>query len=657
MKRCRVLNTVLNKFYENRDKFDPLKTGDMEVGNMFEMVIRKYFATSSNGQFFTPREIIGLMMNIMLNSTDISDDLFKDGAVVNVLDMACGTGGMLSIAQETLNKVNNKITVNLFGQEVDPKLYSVCLSDILLKGQDVDNIKCANTLYEDAFPKDEMDFILANPPFGTSWRPSGSKKDNKADNLKEQYLRIKEEESKGEKGKYEAGIASDGTDCQIMFIQHALYKLKESGKACIISNNKPLMAGEVGSGESDIRKWILDKDYIEAIIKLPGQMFYNTGINIYLNIFNKGKAVERKNKILLIDASDEDGKFEFHSIAKRSIGDKRNELTKKHIEKIIKLYTNFKASKFSKVISRDDFINMKFTTKQAMQCDFSINSERLESFKNGKLYNILSHGTKLTEEQINILLRQDEFNENEKSNIEKHNIGIDIFKKIYNALVKNKSDKVYIDIEDFIEFIKASLGYKQVEVQDGEKKDKKGNYKKKKIWVLSECGDITLNGIKSSFLKKSFNDLFKIIAFDLAQHNEEADIITDKDGNILFDDESKDTETIQVSSDLSLNITCKLEKSENEESENIKLTAKKKNLLYGSEWEKEVLESYLEKEVLPYAKNTHVIDKVMYGAKYDFDKQFYVYKPLVKSNELLKKYQEIEKSISSDLNELLEGIK
>ena len=196
MKKCRVLSTVINQFWNNRAMFDPKETDDTAMGNMFEMVIRKYFATSSNGQFFTPREIIALMMNIIINSPDIDENLFKDGSSINILDMACGTGGMLSVAESTLSTINRKITVNLFGQENDPKLHSVCLSDIIIKGQKEENIKCLNTLYEDGFPKEDMDFILTNPPFGTDWKPSGGKKDEKSDNLKMQYKKIEEEVAK-----------------------------------------------------------------------------------------------------------------------------------------------------------------------------------------------------------------------------------------------------------------------------------------------------------------------------------------------------------------------------------------------------------------------------------------------------------------------------
>lgn len=652
MKKCRVLSTVINQFWNNRAMFDPKETDDTAMGNMFEMVIRKYFATSSNGQFFTPREIIALMMNIIINSPDIDDNLFKDGATINILDMACGTGGMLSVAESTITQIDKraKITVNLFGQENDPKLHAVCLSDIIIKGQKEENIKCLNTLYEDGFPKEDMDFILANPPFGTDWKPSGGKKDEKSDNLKIQYKKIEEEVAKREKGKYEAGIPSDGTDCQIMFIQHALYKLKKTGKACIISNNKPLFAGDVGSGESNIRQWILDKDWLEAIIKLPGQMFYNTGINIYLNVFNKGKVEDRKNKILLIDASDDDGKMNFHRPARRSAGDKRNELTKEHVERIVKLYWDFDNTDYSKVISKEDFMLMKFTTKQAYQCDFAINVERLDNFRSGKFFHALTHGGKISEEQINLLVRtpEEELEDSEKILVVRHKVGLDIIERIYKTLSNFISENIVYSMDQFIEDLQAILGYKQIEISTGKLK-KNGQPATRKAWVLSGCDNMTIEDIKKSFCSKSFNEIFKMIAFDFGIHDDQAVIVEDANG-IVYDDDTKDTETIQVSSEMSRLVTEELEFGLSEEK---KTKEKEKNTIYGAAWEEKMVEKYLEKEVLPYAVNTHKVDKVMYGSGWSFNKQFYVYKPLPKSIDLLREYQKLEASISEDLKTIL----
>lgn len=644
MKKCRVLKTVVNKFWDNRDLFDPKQQSDTAIGNMFEMVIRKYFATSSNGQFFTPREIIALMMNIILNSPDIDENLLKDGATINVLDMACGTGGMLSVADSTIKAVNENVIVNLYGQESDPKIHAVCLSDILIKGQDVKNIKCANTLYEDSFPKEEMDFILANPPFGTDWKPSGSKKDEKAENLKVQFAKINDEVAKKEKGKYEAGLPSDGTDCQMMFIQHALYKLKKTGKACIISNNKPLFAGDVGSGESNIRKWILDNDYLEAIIKLPGQLFYNTGINIFLNVFTKQKVENRKKKILLINASDAEGEFNFHKTAKKSAGNKRNELVYEHIEKIVKLYAEFEKSPYSKIISTEDFMMMKFTTKQAYQCDFAITNDRLDKFRTGKLYHSLSHGGRLSEDQIDLLLRsgEEELDNAEKANINKHNIGISIFKRIETVLKSSTTDEIYYDMDEFIEFLKSVLGYIQIDVPTGKMK-KNGTPATRKTWVLSNCENMSIEEIKSGFFSKTFNDLFKLIAFDFGVHDSKAKIVEDAKG-IVFDDDTKDTEIIQVTYEESKAVSEYLEPD-------VELK-EDQNILYGEAWEQEIVNRYLKREVLPYAENTYKIDQVVYGAEWSFNKQFYVNKELPASKVLLNEYKMLENSISEDLKEI-----
>ena len=656
MKKCRVLSTVINQFWNNRALFDPRETDDTTMGNMFEMVIRKYFATSSNGQFFTPREIIALMMNILLNSPDVDDNKFAEGASLNILDMACGTGGMLSVAQNTIKQINPniKLTVNLFGQENDPKIHAVCVSDVLVKGQDAKNIKCANTLYEDSFPNEEMDFILANPPFGTDWKPSGSKKDEKSENLKHQYEQILKEYKKGEDGKYEAGIPSIGTDCQIMFIQHALKKLKKDGKACIISNNKPLFSGEVGTGESNIRKWILNKDYLEAIIKLPGQMFFNTGINIYINVFSKQKVQERKNKIILIDASDNDGSFNFHRTAKRSAGNKRNEITREHVQKIVELYYDFKPTEYSKIINKEDFILMQFTTKQAFQCDFTVNEERLDNLRCGKIYNYLSHGGRLTEEYVQLLLRteEEELIDDEREYIRKHNQGISCFEKIYKVLQNNISDNVFYNIEEFVQYLKEILGFKAVKIPSG-KINKSGKPTLKTVQVFSKCGELSFDAIKEGFWgNKSYSDFFTMLAFDFGVHDDAAEIIKDSSG-IVYDDDTKDVETIQLSYDISKRISEQLEENLTDDEKKRQYVA---NHLYGEKWEECIVEDYLEKEVLPYAINTHKIDKVQYGSDWSFNRQFNEYTPLEESGSLLAQYRALEESIKDDLEEIFKEI-
>lgn len=439
-----------------------------------------------------------------------------------------------------------------------------------------------------------------------------------------------------------------------MFIQHALYKLKKSGKACIISNNKPLFAGDVGSGESNIRKWILDNDWLEAIIKLPGQMFYNTGINIYLNVFNKGKVENRRDKILLIDASDNDGEMNFHRPAKRSAGDKRNELTRQHVERIVKLYCDFETTQYSKVIGVEDFMLMKFTTKQAYQCDFAINDERLENFRDGKLYHALTHGGKISEEQINLLIRtpENELEESEKVNVIRHKTGMNTFERIYSVLNNSISDDIVYSMDKFIEDLQSILGYKQIDMLTGKLK-KNGQPATKKTWVLSECDNLTGEEIKKSFCNKSFAEIFKMIAFDFGVHDEQAVIVEDANG-VVYDDDTKDTETIQVSSEMSKCVTDELE---TELSEEEKKKQKEHNTLYGAAWEEKMVERYLEKEVLPYAVNTHKVDKVVYGSGWSFNKQFYVYKPLPKSVDLLKEYQNLEASISEDLKIILGDVK
>lgn len=621
LKKKDILFNVIENFYNKKEVFDPKNVDDLRMGNMFEGIIRKYYANPTAGQYFTPREIIRLMVNLLIADFDANQDLLEPQTQVNILDMACGTGGMLSIAEDSLMQINEDLRISLFGQEFSEELHSVCVSDMLIKGHDANNIAYTNTLTTDKFPEKKMRFVIANPPFGTQWKPSAGKNKNEDEKkanalLANQLEAIQKEVEKREHGKYEAGIPSDGTDCQLLFMQHALYKLADDGKAAIITNGKPLFSGDITSGESAIRKWIIDKDYLEAIIGLPGNMFYNTSINIYIHILSKNKTNKRKGKIQLINAQDENDKFNFHRKARKSIGDKRNELTKEHIEKIVDLYISFKDSEdgYSKIINKEDFLLKRIITKQAFQCDFCVNDERLESFKDGKIFHSLIHGGQSgAYGKLKLSLQKKEkglkLEDKEIKDIEKYNIGLDMFGKIYNAISKVKSEKIYYNIDEFTELIKSALGI----------------YKKGASWVISEIDDIKFADIKkTTFNNDSFDDFFKKLALDFSVHNEEADIIRDKDGNMVFNDETKDTETMPNLQDI---------------------------------------QEYLDKEVLPYAKNTYMVGNILddteknpdiiRGAEFSFTKQFYKYEPLEDSSVLIERFQKLEDELSLDIAELM----
>lgn len=619
-----ILFNVMDNFYNKKDIFDPENSNDLAMGNMFEGIIRKYYANPTAGQYFTPREIIHLMVNLLIADYDANQDLFVDGTQINILDAACGTGGMLSVAESTLKELNPNLNITLFGQEYSEELQAVCVSDMLIKGQSAKNIARENTLIRDAFPQKKMRFVIMNPPFGHQWKPSGGKAKNEKEKqenalLESQLKSIEEIKELGRGGKYEAGIPSDGTDCQLMFLQHAINKLQDNGKIAIITNGKPLFSGDISSGESKIRKWILKKDYLEAIIGLPGNMFYNTSINIYIHILSKGKkGTKREGLIQLINAmdNDENGEkmFNFHRIAKKSVGDKRNELTKEHIIKIVDLYTAFDSSDspYNKIIRRENFMLKQITTKQVYQCNFSLSNERLERFKDGKLFHSLIHsGQGGSYEKIKLALEKQEkkltLEDKELKDIKKHKIGLEFFNRIYQILSQNVSDDIYYNIDEFVALLKDIF-----------------QLSKKRSAVIGALNDMTMNELKTSFFSKNFEDFFRIMALDLSKHDDNAEIMVDKDGNYIFNEETKDTEIMPSSKDI---------------------------------------QEYLDEEVLPFAKNTFMIGDIkndtesnpdiIRGAEFAFTKQFYKYQPLEDSASLLSQFQKIEEELGEDIKALL----
>ncbi|MCP4403449.1 MAG: SAM-dependent DNA methyltransferase [bacterium] len=262
----------------------------MEMGYVFEELIRKFAEISNEtaGEHFTPREVIKLMVNLLfLNDRDI---LTREGIVKTLYDPACGTGGMLSVAEEYLQKLNQQAKLEVFGQEINPESYAICKSDMLIKGQNPANIKIGNTFTVDGLEGESFDYMLSNPPFGVDWK-------------KVRKIIKTEAEKKGFGGRFGAGLPriNDGS---LLFLQHMLSKMKPDGSRIgIVFNGSPLFTGQAGSGESEIRKWIIENDWLEAIIALPDQLFYNTGIATYIWILTNRKDERRKGAIQLINAA------------------------------------------------------------------------------------------------------------------------------------------------------------------------------------------------------------------------------------------------------------------------------------------------------------------------------------------------------------------
>lgn len=341
---------------------DPKTYDSIKMGYIFEHLIGKFYQNVDAGQFYTGRDIIKCLVAVLISEG--CDDIFDDGKVVTVCDQACGTGGMLSTAYSFIKHYNPSADVRLFGQEFMPQSYAVGLAEMMIKGQNVENFRNADTFKEDCFPNIKMRFVLENPPFGTPW----AGKDAKAG----QEDAVRNEFKRGKKGRWGAGLPSGG-DSQLIFMQSAIDKMDDKvGRAAIIENNSPLFTGGTASGESQIRRWILDQDLLEAVIALPKDLFYNTGIATYVWILSKNKRSERRGYVQLIDATSI-----YHKLRKAA-GNKKNELLPEDRSKIVKLYTAFEKNEYCKIFKKEEFLYREYTVMQPLQRSYAITEERVE---------------------------------------------------------------------------------------------------------------------------------------------------------------------------------------------------------------------------------------------------------------------------------------
>lgn len=358
-----ILFRVVKAFQE----IDLSEDDPMVMGYIFEDLIRKFSEQSNEtaGEHFTPREVIRLMVNVLFNED--SETLTKEGIVKTMYDPACGTGGMLSVAEQHLNELNAKAELKVFGQEINPESYAICKSDMLIKGQNPSNVKFGNTFTVDGLEDEKFDYMLSNPPFGVDWK-------------KAQKIIKAEADSKGMRGRFGAGLPriNDGS---LLFLQHMISKMKAGGtRIGIVFNGSPLFSGAAGSGESEIRKWIIENDWLETIIALPDQLFYNTGISTYIWIVTNKKSTERKGKVQLINATgvkDEElmkeGKLDhnrFWQKMDKSLGNKRKKIVENGNEKgigfITQIYGNFEENEFSKIVPNEYFAYYRVTVEQPL---------------------------------------------------------------------------------------------------------------------------------------------------------------------------------------------------------------------------------------------------------------------------------------------------
>jgi len=328
----------------------------------FEELIRRFSEQSNEtaGEHFTPREVVRLMVDLLFIE---DDDLLRERAIIRTLyDPACGTGGMLSVAQERLEELNPDATLAVYGQELNPESYAICRSDMMIKGQDATNIAFGNSFSQDGHKGETFDYFLSNPPFGVEWKKVESV-------IRDEHARL------GMDGRFGAGLPriNDGS---LLFLQHMIDKWRSvdagGSRLAVVFNGSPLFTGDAGSGESNIRRWIIENDWLEAIVALPDQLFYNTGISTYIWILTNHKRPERRGKIQLVNAV---GLFRK---MRKSLGNKRNEIGKEQIDEIVRLYGEMQEEKRVKIFPNEAFGYRQITVERPLRLRYEATEEGIE---------------------------------------------------------------------------------------------------------------------------------------------------------------------------------------------------------------------------------------------------------------------------------------
>lgn len=335
MAQKNILYIVLKEFTSVKANLHPDHISNLEMGYIFEEIIRRFSEAHNEdaGQHYTPREVIELMVNVLFY--DDSNFLAGNNVAKTIYDPACGTGGMLSVAENYLHSLNSSAELLAFGQEINDQTFAICKADMLIKGNDATQIRSGNTLSDDQFGGQTFDYILSNPPFGREW--------------KNEKVAVENEAKLGFAGRFGAGLPAVG-DGQMLFLETAIAKMKPTGsRVAIIHNGSPLFTGDAGSGPSEIRRYILENDLLEAIIALPNDIFYNTGIATYIWVLSNKKADHRKGKVQLINAN---GLFEKR---RKALGNKRNDISAEQIAEITRIYGDFQESEISKIFNNEDF--------------------------------------------------------------------------------------------------------------------------------------------------------------------------------------------------------------------------------------------------------------------------------------------------------------
>lgn len=482
MDKSNRLYTVVKAFSEL--DLDPKTIDGMKMGYIFEELIRKFSENADAGDHYTGRDIIKTMVAILLSEG--SEDLLQPGREVTILDQACGTGGMLSTSYNFIKRTNPEANIRLFGHEINPNSYAMCLAEMLIKGQDISNIRWQDTMKADAFPNVKMRYVIENPPFGQAW---GGKEAGEGveDAVKSEY-------NKGFSGRWGAGLPGTG-DMQMLFLQSAIDKLNPTnGRAAIIEDGSPLFVGGTSSGESQIRRWLLENDYIEAIIALPTDLFYNTGIATYIWVLSMNKRAERKGKIQLINATTLCHKL------RKPLGNKKNEIGPEERKAITDLYLHFEENDLCKIYPNTEFIYREYAVMQPLQRSYAINDERIEQMLLSGALNSLYDAVKVAE-----IEEKEEPTDKELKKAEEYKKNEPVYKQVIASLHAAKSEKVYLSLQAFEPVLAAALA--QVVIPT--------------------------------------NKIVSAIAEGLSVMDKSAEIHRDKKGNIIYDKDTKDIEIVR----------------------------------------------------------------------------------------------------------------
>lgn len=566
MDKENCLFNVIKAFSEidlSEETFDSIK-----MGYIFENLIGRFYQNVEAGQFYTGRDIIKMMVSVL--TAEGTDDVFDEGKVITILDQACGTGGMLSTAYSHLKQLNPSADIRLFGQELMGQSYAVGLAEMLIKNQDASYFKHADTFKEDCFKDTKMRFVLENPPFGTPWKGADAKI-GQEDAVMEDY-------GKGEKSRWPAGLPAGG-DSQLLFMQSALNKMDDVvGRAAIITNGSPLFNGGVSSGESQIRRSLLEGDLIEAIIAMPTDLFYNTGIATYVWILSKNKRAERRGKIQLIDAT------EIYHPLRKSLGNKRREFTAADRKAITELYAAFEENERSQIHDNEEFIYREYTVMQPLQRSYKIDEERIEALAQSGALNSF-YDPRKHEELAEKAEAGEALKKTEASNLKKYEENKESYDEIFRLLKTHVSEEKFLSKEAFEPFLQDLL--------------------------------------KPVALPKT--QMTKILD-GLSVMDKEAEIQRDKKGNILYDKDTKDTETVNIREDV---------------------------------------EDYMAREVLPHVPDakaffeedmTAKTPKIKTGAEIPFTRYFYQYEAPRPSEELAKEFLALEEKVNEKVKDLFEEV-